>query len=135
MKENLYENTKLATYLLWEQTRSDNAINLWYCTEDIAFYLYLNGIETVRDIFDIIIKGKESFEYILLIRNLSYRIFVYTNNYNSQINWYAAEHLVSNREWCNAIASIVSEYKAAGEDGGVLNSIKLKKVRDNLNVK
>lgn len=100
------EATKLAAYFLWEHTNYKNALELWYCAEDIAMYLKTKHLIHQKNIDDIVHRGVYNYSYVSFIRNIAFRLFVYTKNNNSEFNWYAAEKLISNKEWCYALLKI-----------------------------
>lgn len=129
MNKELLENTKVATYFLWEYTRSDNAMDLWYCAEDMAYYFETNRIEKMEDIYAVLKKGKNSFEYINIIRNLSFRIYLYSKNEDCLSNWYVAERLFSNSEWCGAVINMANEFRKNKGKAESLNGIHLETVR------
>ena len=47
MDNNWFEHTKLVAYYLWEHSGCENALNLWYASEDIAsFFEQANILDT-----------------------------------------------------------------------------------------
>jgi hypothetical protein len=129
MNKELLENTKIATYFLWEYTKCENAMELWYCAEDIAYYLERNEIHKIENIHEILKKGKSSFEYIYFIRNISFRIYLYTKNQNCAYNWYTAERLLFNGEWCDAVLKMANSFKANKGNAESLSGVHLETVR------
>ena len=106
-------NTQIASYLLWEKTKNSSncsALSSWYCCEDIAFYFKENKIISLIKLKEISNKEKSNIDYINFIRNISYRIYIFTNNNNSKYNWYIAESLLENYEWCRTMVNIAYIY-------------------------
>jgi len=110
MNEQLFEHTKVTAYFLWEYTQSDNALGLWTCAEDIANHLEVTDVFSPARIEEIAAKGTYSFEYIGFIRHIAFRIHVYTGQEHAETNWFAAEKLVGNREWCDSVTKIAKIY-------------------------
>lgn len=115
MKDILTESTKVASYLLWEHTRHNIALDLWYCAESIAFYFEKNNITTMVALEEIMQRPKNEFEYIRFLKNVSYRIFLSTNNKDHLNNWFISESLLNNYEWCRAIVNMAYVFRAIRE--------------------
>ena len=129
MDTNIFANTKVAAYFLWEYTNNENAMSLWYCAEDFGYHLETHHILTIEDLQNILKKGHDDFEYIYLVRNLAFRIYIYTNQEDSLTNWFTAEHLLSNEEWCSAMVNLANSYRQNKGNLSNLNSIRLEKIR------
>lgn len=111
-KEALYNFTKTASYFLWEYTKCEHALNLWRCAEDIAFYAERHDVLTVSQIQTILHMGKQNYAYSDFIRNIAFRIYLFTGVNDSKINWFTAERLAYNMEWCAAITGMANIFKA-----------------------
>jgi hypothetical protein len=108
MNTKLFEHTKLASYFLWEYTHYDNALKLWHCAQDMAGYMKRAGITSHTDIEAIKNKGTHDPAYVSFVRHIAFRIYIYTNNDDALANWYSAEKLLNNYEWCVAAAGIAA---------------------------
>lgn len=115
MKDILTESTKVAAYLLWENTKQNMPLDLWYCVENIAFYFEKNDIITMVALEEILRKPKSDTEYLRLLKNVSYRIFLSTKNRDHLLNWFVSENLLNNYEWCRAIVNMASVFRAMRE--------------------
>lgn len=111
MKDRLFESIKVSSYFLWEYTKSDNALQLWCCSEDLACFFQRNGITSSAILDDILNKGKHNPMYVDFVRNISYRIFMYTGNTDHTQNWFLAEKLLTNAEWKNAMVTASNIFK------------------------
>jgi hypothetical protein len=114
MNAKLFEYTKLASYFLWEYTHYDNALKLWYCAQDMAACMKRAGIASHADIDAIKNKGMRDAAYVSFVRHIAYRIYIYSKNDDAVANWYNAEKLLTNYEWCAAMAGITA---VSGRDG------------------
>lgn len=106
MNTDLYDASKVASYFIWDITRHACALDHWYCAEDIACYFEVLGIRNLDDALSFLKKDKDDVEYVDFLRNISYRIFLYTRNDDSLFNWYAAEKLTHTTEWLIAVSKI-----------------------------
>ncbi|GHV41260.1 hypothetical protein FACS189490_07810 [Clostridia bacterium] len=111
MELKLFERTKDAAYFIWETTGSDRALNLWTCAENIAGFFAQSKYFSPADIDLVLRKGKEHFEYIHLVRNISYRLYLHTGNDSENKNWYDAEKLIRRHEWVEATCTMASLYR------------------------
>ncbi len=111
MEKDLLESVNKAAYFIWEATGYKNTLEIWYCSEDIACFLERNNILNRQDFEKIIKLNGTDNEYIGLIRNISFRIYIYTNNKDTQNNWFVAEKLSKNYEWVDAITAVADFYK------------------------
>ena len=111
MKDGLQRSTQVVSYFLWEYTMHDNALDLWYCAEDIAFYAEQFDMTQDNVLHQIKYTGKYDYGYVEFIRNISYRIYVYTRCKDSQTNWFLAEDLIENKEWVNELANMSAIYR------------------------
>lgn len=110
MKEKLSKSTEIAAYFLWEYTNHPSALNLWYCAEDIGFFLEKKELIENESIYVYTRKPKDDPMYIAFVRQIAYRIFIFTNDIDHLKNWFAAEKLVANGEWIAAIAKVAKFY-------------------------
>ncbi len=129
MDEVLFENTKLAAYFLWEYTKTENALNHWYCAEDIACFLEASGILHEDSIINIKKRGMYDYSYINFIRNIAFRIYVYTNVVQKTTNWYVSERIVNNLECCKALITIAQIYNKEKANVNFITGLKSEKVR------
>ncbi len=107
---DLMDWTKIAAYFLWEYTGHDNPLIHWYCVEDMACCLESNNILTINDIDEIKKRGLYDLKYVEFVRKIAYRIYFYTTRDDSLANWFSAERLINNGEWCQAILNIANIY-------------------------
>ncbi|MDR1705872.1 MAG: hypothetical protein LBS19_14485, partial [Clostridiales bacterium] len=54
LTKNMMENTKMASFFLWECSGHQNTLSLWYCTEDIASFLDRCGNYREEELTDIL---------------------------------------------------------------------------------
>ena len=130
MDKSLFENTKVAAYFLWEHTQNSNALNLWYCAEDIACYLEQEDILTRAALTAIMRASVYDLGYISFVRPIAFRIYVYTNCDDSLSNWYAAERLLNNEEWCEALTSMADYYRSEKNNSGMISEVRSDQVRN-----
>lgn len=130
MKERLFECINVSAYFLWEYTRNENALKLWYCAEDIAYYFKQNNITSVQKLNEIINNGKYDYSYINFVRNISYRIYSYTGDSKATDNWFVAEKLLKNLEWCCAEIDAANILENANKNSDILKIIKSDKIRN-----
>jgi len=123
MEETLFKNTKLAAYFLWEYTRLDNTLQLWYCAEDIACFLEQSDILSGEQLESILALNVYDLGYIQFVRHIAYRIYIYTGNDDALFNWYTAERLLGNGEWRQAVAYMASTYGIQKTVAGGLSCI------------
>lgn len=115
MKSILSESTKTASYLLWENTKHNNALELWYCSENIAYFFEENGIISVPALKELVQKSKYDYGYIRFVREIAFLIFRSTGNMDSLFNWFVAEKLLKDTEWCSAIIKMAYLFRAMKE--------------------
>ena len=90
-----YNHTRLAAYYIWEQTGCEQALDLWCCAEDIALYFEQSNILTPAAVQSMQAQGTHSGAYMHFVRNIAYRLYIYTGNPHDLANWYLAERLVN----------------------------------------
>ncbi len=129
MLSELMDCTKVCAYFLWEYTQHDNPLCHWHCAEDIACLLETRGILSVSTIKDMIRRGRYDYSYVEFVRKISFMIFTYTNNKNSYMNWYAAERLLANSEWLDAIVKIANIYREEKGNLELITKIRADSVR------
>ncbi len=129
MNKLLTEKTEVVAYFLWEETGNNNALHQWYCAEDIACFLEDCAIFTPDDIKRIMDRGPQDLGYIEFVRHIAFRIYVYTDDQGAATNWFAAERLLANREWCACATELASIYHAEKEHSSFIRAIRSSKVR------
>jgi hypothetical protein len=111
---NLYERTKLAAYYLWDETGCDRALELWYCAEDAACFLEQSNITDSVTVYGITKLGRLSEAYIWFVRNIAFRLYVYTGETDELRNWYTAERLIGSEAWVGAVTGMAGLLREAG---------------------
>ncbi len=109
MNNEVFEATKIAAYFLWEYTNHNNALKLWQCAENIAAYFKNEKLLDMKNVHKIIYLPVDDPAYINFVRNISFRIFVFTQNSDDKFNWFAAEKLILNSEWLLAIITVANK--------------------------
>ena len=106
MDKDWFESTKIVAYYLWEYSGHDNALSLWYASEDIAcFFEHANILD--NGMVDSIKKlGTGSEGYVWFVRNIAYRLHVYTKNPNALYNWRLAEQLLNTPVWVQSTTAM-----------------------------
>jgi len=130
MNIDLFNSTKLAAYFLWETTQYGNALELWYCAEDIASFMERFQVETEADVEAVLRQGKTDPGYIEFLRHVAFRIYIYTNREDADTNWFDAERLVCNVEWRRASVAIARIYRQGKQETGALAGVKSEAVRE-----
>jgi hypothetical protein len=123
----LFDHTKLAAYYLWEYTGSENALNLWYCAEDIACFLDQSNVLESGLADGILKQGVYSEMYIWFVRHIAFRLYIYTNNPDDKHNWYTAEHLLNDAAWVENITMMANILREGR--GGMALGIRSDEVR------
>ena len=116
---DLFNSTKVAAYHLWEDTACEDALNLWYCAEDIACYLEQSDItnrDTVEGIRNL---GFRSEGYVWFVQNIAFRLHTHTGNPDELANWYAAERLLASDGWLENIIAVAQLFKQRNRFGEV----------------
>ncbi len=121
---DLMDWTKIAAYFLWEYTAYDNPLTLWYCVEDMACCLESRNITTAAALDEIKKRGVYDFGYVEFVRKIAFRIYIYTNREDSLANWFAAEKLINNGEWCHAIINVASTYAKEKESPDFISKLR-----------
>lgn len=105
---NWFECTKVVSYYLWEHTGCENALGLWYAAEDIAAFFEQTNILDTEMVNSIKRLGLGSEGYIWFVRNIAYRLYIYTNNHDDIANWYLAEQLLNNPAWLQNLTAMAA---------------------------
>ncbi len=129
MKEEFFNSIKVLSYFLWEYTKNENALKLWCCAEDIVCFLAQIGIKTKDDFMDIISMDKTSAEYKNFMRQISYKIYEYTNDSQEQKNWYISEKLTRNCECITACVTAASIIGSANKGDEIYKTIRSQNAR------
>jgi hypothetical protein len=122
-----FESTQIAAYYLWEHSIYDNALDLWYCAEDIASHFEQANILDAVALNNIKEQGKGSDAYIWFVRHVAYRLYIYTNNDEALTNWFMAESLLESEEWLKNIFNMASILK--NDNGECLSQVRSDAVR------
>jgi hypothetical protein len=126
---NLFENTKLSAYFLWEHTQCDNALGLWFCAEDMACFFEQKDLLEFRKIDDLLLIDVYDFRYIQFVRQIAYRIHQYTGRHDEWHNWFAAERLLGIHEWVRAIVDMASIYRNEKMNRSFMSDVRSENVR------
>ncbi|MCL2399417.1 MAG: hypothetical protein FWC91_06715 [Defluviitaleaceae bacterium] len=110
-----FECTKIVAYYLWENTKCDNALSLWHCAEDIASFFVHANITEAKMINSIQGLGVGSEGYAWFVRNIAYRLHLYTHNTDELNNWFLAEELLASVDWVQSLTAMASMLRAADE--------------------
>lgn len=129
MNDALFENTKLAAYFLWEVTGCSNAMDLWYCAEDMACYFEREGILDETRVNSVMQLDVCDPGYIFFLRHVAYRIYIYTNRPSAPVNWYDAEKLLANGEWVRALTDMATIYRNEMTNNSLMNELRSDNVR------
>ncbi|MCL2461781.1 MAG: hypothetical protein FWF44_03885 [Defluviitaleaceae bacterium] len=113
MADRLFENTRVASYFLWERTQHSSPLDLWRCVEDVARFLKREDMLRPEDMAVILKLGADDEGYIAFVRHIAYRIYIFTNRDDALANWYAAEWLLGNNEWRQAMAQMAAMIKGS----------------------
>lgn len=108
MGKDWFECAKISAYHLWEHTGCDNALHLWYAAEDIAAFFEQSNILEVQMVDGIKKLGPTSEGYIWFVRNIAYRLHIYTNNVNELDNWFLVEGLLDSGTWVESIVEMAT---------------------------
>lgn len=130
MKEKLYDSIRITAYFLWEYTKNENALGLWCCAEDLACFFQKSNIVTNKDLQSILNLGKYSSMYIDFVRNISYRVFLYTRCTDTVHNWLLTERLLDNCEWKNSIVLAAMIYNNINCDLNLIRCIRNENIRN-----
>lgn len=123
MEKDWFGRTQLAAYSLWEYSACENALSMWCAAEDIAcFFEQANvfGLDRVEEIREL---GFENEVYIWFVRNIAFRLYIYTGNDHELTNWFLAEELIRDQGWvANLSAMAYMLHTDATEAMGQLRS-------------
>jgi len=106
MSMSLFDNTKVASYFLWEHAQCNKALDLWYCAEDIARYFVSEGLCTISSVNALLDLDYYNIKYIAFVRHIAFRIHIYSGCDNELHNWYTAERLLGLNEWVDALVNM-----------------------------
>ncbi len=129
MSGSLFEHTQIASYFIWETTGCTQALDLWYCAEDIACFMEQMGILCHERVDAVIRFGVNDQVYIHFLRHIAYRIYVYTGRADPNPNWFSAEKLLHNGEWLSALINMASIYREGKSNQSFINDVKSENVR------
>ncbi|MDR2938976.1 MAG: hypothetical protein LBV08_01505, partial [Clostridiales bacterium] len=68
-------------------------------------------------------------EYINLIRNIAFRVYIYTNTKDMMTNWLVAENLAKNYEWVEAITIAANFYKKTKMNNNFIDNVRSETVK------
>ncbi|MCL1988573.1 MAG: hypothetical protein FWG64_11495 [Firmicutes bacterium] len=106
MHKDWFESAQIVSYHLWETMGYDNALDLWYAVEDIACFFEQSNIFSLEMVDSIKGLGVKSEGYIWFLRNISYRLYLYTHNVDELSNWFLIEKLLDNVPWVENLAAM-----------------------------
>ena len=109
VNDDLFDNMKVGAYLIWERVQGEGALNFWHCTEEIAGFLKCRSLFDLNSIKAVIKKDVFDVEYIDFVRNISYRLYLYTHRNDAIVNWFDSEQLLRNDEWVSAVTRVAKE--------------------------
>jgi len=112
----MFECTKEASYILWEHTQESNTLDLWYCAEDIARYFEKKDIMDRETVYATMNMNTYNSEYVAFVREIAYRLYVYSGCDDDLTNWYIAERLLTISEWLDALIKMASVYRIKNTD-------------------
>ena len=135
MKDKLFNSIKVLSYFLWEYTNYDNTLKLWCCAEDIVCFLAENNIKTKENFMAIIYSDKTSEEYKEFIRNISYKIFDYTDIEDNEKNWFIAEKFIKNYECIDACFTAIEVFSKIEKNDSIYKSIRSENAREYISYK
>ena len=101
-----FEYTKLAAYHLWEHTGCGSALELWHAAEDIASFFEQANILDEEMVAGIKSLGCGSEGYVWFVRNIAFRLHLYTGSHDDLANWFLVEHLIGNAAWVQNITAM-----------------------------
>ena len=122
------ENIKIISYFLWSFTGCDRPMDMWLCAEEIGSFAEQFGYLSHTRLNGMLSKGKFDFSYIQFIRNLAFRIYLFTGCESSDFNWYCAELLLQNNEWRQALLNVANAYHSDPEISSRLHSAHLREL-------
>ena len=129
MMGELFEDTKLAAYFLWEHSGYANALDLWYCVEDMACYFERGDITDEQYVDNIKALGVQDPGYIEFVRNIAFRVYIYTNCGDALTNWYMAERLLRVGEWVRALTGMAAIYRNEKSNYSIMEEVRSENVR------
>ncbi len=130
MNPKSFDSVRVVSYFIWEYTSHENALSLWYCAEDMACFLEGKKILDPSFFRRFRTMDKNDQEYIDFVRHIAYRLFVYTGRHDRLANWFAAEKLICNHEWCVAICKTATIFEENKGDESFISGIGSARVRD-----
>jgi len=101
-----FDCAQMVAYYLWEQSGCENALDLWYAAEDIACFFEQANILDCQMADSIKKLGIYSEGYVWFVRNISYRLHIYSGNENELTNWFLVERLLSTAAWLENITAM-----------------------------
>ena len=129
MDSNLFDATNKAAYFLWDTTKHGNALEVWYCAEDIGSFFERSNILTLNDLNNITDLPHSDGRYVNFIRNIAFRIFLFTDCDDHIVNWYATETLLHNGEWVTKILEMATIFRNHKTDSDFMSKIKSSSVK------
>ena len=127
MDNEFFDSTRVASYFLWENAGGDDALGLWYAAEDIACFFEQANILEAKNVDSIIEHGLQSEGYIWFLRNIAYRLYLYTGNDDHLSNWFTMEKLIRTPPWVESVTRMAAILSA--KDGNVNEHIRSDHVR------
>jgi hypothetical protein len=126
----LFNVTNKAAYFMWDATKHENALEVWYCVEDLASYLERNNVTSEKAVGDICALDKKDARYLDFFRNAAYRIYIHTNTRDALANWFDAENLFKNAEFTEAILEMAKIYRDNKSKAGFSKNIRSASIKE-----
>lgn len=118
MNDGIFEHKRTVSYFIWDYTRHENALASWYCAEDMAYCMERLGVAGHEDFAAVLRLRRDNPAYIDFIRNIAFRIFIYTGCDDETKNWFIAERLTLNGEWLGALLELIHDFREIRMGGG-----------------
>ena len=110
--EKTVEQTKLAAYYIWQYSGYENTKSLWYCVEDAASFLEHHQILDEAELGRVLSLPHTNHEYVEFMRQMAYRLHIFTGIADEGFNWHIAEQLYNITEWRAAVLAVANALSA-----------------------
>ena len=112
----LAEKIKTTAHCLQRRVKCEDFSALLRCSEEIASFFEMADVLSKEKVDGFLKLGKQSDAYVWFLRHLSYRLYLTTNNFDAQANWFCAEELLEESEWIKSTIELALELRANSED-------------------